>query len=96
MPGAARLGDFCTGHDGWHPRPNIQASTDVLVNDIGSHRVSDLWPIHTRMGKAPHDSITLVGSPDVFVNDLPKARIGDLLDCGSLIETGSNDVLVNE
>lgn len=96
MPGAARLGDFCTGHDGWFSRPNISASNDVFVNDIGSHRVTDMWPVHTRMGKQPHESLTLVGSPDVYVNDLPKARIGDLLDCGSLILDGSSDVLVNE
>ena len=96
MPGATRIGDFCSGHDGWHSRPCITGSSDVFVNDIGSHRVGDLWDIHTRNGKDPHDALTLDGSPDVFVNDQLKARIGDAVDCGSIILEGSSDVLVNE
>lgn len=41
MPGIVRLGDKCSGHDGWPPRPNIEASTNVFVNDLGVHRLGD-------------------------------------------------------
>lgn len=94
MPGAARLTDFCSGHGCFPSRPNIGASDDVFVNDRGAHRVGDLWNTHTC--DSTHGGFTITGSPDVFVNDLPKARIDDLVDCGSRILTGSDDVLVNE
>lgn len=41
MPGIVRLGDVCSGHDGFPSRPNNQASSDVFVNSIGVHRVGD-------------------------------------------------------
>jgi len=94
MPGASRLGDICTGHGCFPSRPNISASEDVFVNDIGSHRVGDMWDVHCCA--SCHDGVTIQGSPDVFVNDQPKARIGDAVDCGSMILEGSEDVLVNE
>ena len=86
------LGISC--HGCYPSRPNISASDDVFVNDIGSHRVSDQWDVHCC--KLCHGGSTIEGSPDVFVNDLPKARIGDAVDCGSMILEGSDDVLVNE
>jgi uncharacterized Zn-binding protein involved in type VI secretion len=93
MPAAARLGDFCTGHGCFPSRANLTASGDVLVNDIGAHRVGDIWDVHKCV--TIHGGVTVVGSPDVFVNDLPKARVGDQVDCGSLILNGSQDVEVN-
>lgn len=41
MPGIVRLGDYCSGHDGYPPRPNIEASTNVFVNGLGIHRLGD-------------------------------------------------------
>jgi uncharacterized Zn-binding protein involved in type VI secretion len=93
MPGAARLGDFCTGHGCFPSRPNLTGSSDVFVNGIAAHRQGDLWQDHTCV--STHGGMTLIASPDVFVNGQPKARIGDQVDCGSNILTGSSDVIVN-
>jgi uncharacterized Zn-binding protein involved in type VI secretion len=93
MPAACRLGDLCTGHGCWPTRPNSSASSDVFVNDVGSHRVGDLWQPHSC--RTTHDGIAISGSPDVFVNDKPKVRVGDLIDCGSLVLSGSPDVETN-
>ena len=41
MPGIVRLGDYCSGHDGYPPRPNDEASINVFVNSKGVHRVGD-------------------------------------------------------
>lgn len=88
MPKATRIGDLCTGHESFPPRPSISGSSDVFVNDIGSHRVGDLWAPH------PHDGILISGSASVFVNDAPKGRVGDMVDCGSMVLNGSDDVEV--
>jgi uncharacterized Zn-binding protein involved in type VI secretion len=90
MPKATRLGDICTGHGCWPPRPNDQGSPDVFVNGIPWHRQSDHWVTHC----CPpcHDSILAHGSPTVFVNGLEAGRVGDPVACGSLVATGSDDV----
>lgn len=94
MPAAHRHRDLCTGHACWPPRPNAQASPDVYVNDLGSHRLSDNWEAHCCLGC--HGGNLQAGSPNVFVNDLEKGRIGDPVDCGSYCMTGSPDVFVND
>ena len=92
MPGAARLGDTCTGHDGWPPRPNDSASSDVFINGKGAHRQGDHWVTHCRRRRC-HDSTCACGSSTVFVNGKPLARIGDAIACGSTIASGSSDVI---
>jgi uncharacterized Zn-binding protein involved in type VI secretion len=94
MPAACRLNDFCTGHGCFPSRPNLSASEDVFVEDIGSHRLGDIWDVHAC--ETIHGGITVSGSEDVFVNDQPKARIGDEVDCGSTILTGAESVFVND
>lgn len=94
MPAAHRLGDLCTGHGCWPPRPNISASSDVLVNNLGSHRLGDGWAVHCCDDDC-HGAVAAQGSPNVFVNGLPKCRIGDAVSCGSSMATGSPDVIVN-
>lgn len=94
MPGAARLNDICSGHGCYPSRPNISASEDVFINDLGAHRVGDIWDVHAC--EDAHGGVTITGSEDVFVNDEPLARIGDQVDCGSFILEGSEDVLINE
>ena len=62
-----RLGDICTGHNCFPPRPSVTASTNVSINGRGAVRVGDLW--------APHTCETTPGtqtggSSTVFVNGL--------------------------
>lgn len=94
MPAAHRLGDICTGHACFPPRPNIQGSPNVFVNNIPIHRETDAWAVHC-CGAACHGGNLAAGSPDVFVNGLQFARIGDPVDCGSFAATGSPDVFAN-
>ena len=87
---AVRLGDICSGHGCYPPRPNLTASNDVFINGLGAHRVGDSWQEHCC--KSCHGGTTISGSTDVFINGLPLARIGDQVDCGSVCLQGSTDV----
>lgn len=91
MPEAIRYGDLCTGHDSCGPRPNDEASPNVMINDLGAHRKGDHWTVH-----CDHDSVAADGSPDVYVNGRPLCRVNDPVACGSLMgTTHSPDVIVN-
>lgn len=94
MSGVTRLGDYCTGHDGFVPRPSISASSDVSANGKGIVRVGDQWAYHTDHHTI-HDGIQVGGSSSVFVNGLPVARIGDHISCGSNVAEGSSSVFAN-
>lgn len=93
--GAVRLGDSCSGHGCWPPRPNVSASPNVFVNGIASHRLGDAWAAHTCPSiPETHASVAATGSPTVFVNGKPKCRIGDAVACGSTMVQGSSNVFV--
>jgi len=94
MPGASRLGDMGSGHASWPPRPNDEASTDVFVNSIGSHRQGDHWATHCNPQPECHDSTLAAGSSTVYVNGKQMSRIGDPIACGSTITEGSTNVFV--
>ena len=95
MPKAVRLGDICTGHADFAPRPNDEASKNVFINGKGAHRKGDHWMTHCNGVPVCHDSNAAEGSPTVFVNGKPKCRIGDPVACGSAMATGSDNVFVN-
>jgi uncharacterized Zn-binding protein involved in type VI secretion len=86
-----RLGDKCSGHGCFPPRPNDQASSNVFVNGIGTHRQTDHWPIHC-CGDTCHTSNLAKGSSTVYVNGLQLGRIGDPVACGSAVAQGSPNV----
>lgn len=86
----ARLTDTCTGHGPFPPRTNTTASTNVFINGLGAHRVTDGWAVHC--AGSCHDSVLASGSSTVFVNGLPLGRVGDAIECGSTIATGSDNV----
>lgn len=91
MPGATRLSDTCTGHGCYSSRPNIAASSDVIVNDRGSHRQGDGWASHCCI--ICHSGNLASGSATVYVNDRQAGRIGDPVSCGSSVQTGSDNVI---
>lgn len=95
MPQTVRLGDRCTGHSCYPPRPNIQASEDTFINKRGAHRLGDAWAVHC-CGIACHGGNLAKGSPNVFVNGKPLGRIGDAVSCGSVAMTGSLNVFAND
>ena len=91
MPAATRLGDRCTGHGCWPPRPSTGASATVFINGIGAHRQSDGWATHC-CGLACHASTLAQGSASVFVDGRALGRIGDPVACGSRVAQGSSNV----
>lgn len=96
MPPVTRLGDICTGHGCWPPRPCVSASPNVITNGRGTHRRGDSWASHCKpCGKCSccHGSVLAMGSSTVFANGRPVARIGDPVACGSLAATGSPNVI---
>lgn len=94
--GAVRLGDKCDGDAGAHPpRGNDEASTNVFVNNKGSHRLGDHWPDHSDL--PGHESTAGTASPNIFVNKKKKCRIGNIVNppCGATMAEGSSNVFVN-
>jgi uncharacterized Zn-binding protein involved in type VI secretion len=91
MP-ACRLGDICTGHGCFPPRPCISGSENVLVNGRPQHRVGDAWAAHCCL--LCHPGALASGSSTVIVNGLGAGRIGDPVSCGSIVMTGSENVII--
>jgi uncharacterized Zn-binding protein involved in type VI secretion len=89
MP-VVRLGDSCSGHDSYSPRPSVSGSTNIFVNGIPAHRMGDAWDTHCAV--SCHTGNAIAGSPTVFANSIPLCRIGDAIDCGSTMVTGSPNV----
>lgn len=92
MPAVARMGDMCTGHGCWNPRPNDEGSPDVFINGVPAHRLGDHWTTHCCFGSMCHASALASGSGSVFVNGRPLGRIGDSVACGSAVAEGSPNV----
>ena len=90
MPPAVRLADICTGHGPCPPRPNVQASTNVYINNRGAHRKGDLWGNH-----CSHTTCAARGSQNVYTNNRDQERVKDPVVCGSYMATGSMNVIVN-
>jgi uncharacterized Zn-binding protein involved in type VI secretion len=93
MGAASRVGDVCSGHDGFPPRTCDEGSTDVFINGSGANRVGDRWVEHCDSNSC-HESVLLTGSSTVFVNGIKVGRLGDSIACGSVIAQGSPDVFI--
>lgn len=93
MPAVSRLGDTCTGHGCWPPRPSTGASPNVFINGIAAHRQGDAWAAHTCPTiPETHASVLAAGSATVRVNGKQLARVGDPVACGSSVAQGSANV----
>lgn len=89
-----RLGDICSGHGCWPPRPNGQGSPNVFTNFLPTHRRTDYWITHCCV--SCHSSVLAKGSPSVFANYLDVSRISDPVACGSVVAQGSPNVYAGE
>jgi len=90
MPAFVRVGDLCTGHGCYPPRPCITGSPNVYSNGKAIHRQGDAWDIHCDCKcEHAHGAVTARGSSSVFINGIPAARVGDPLTCGSACAQGS-------
>lgn len=90
-----RLGDHCTGHACFPPRPTAAASPNVYANFIAVHRRTDAWSVHC-CGSSCHSSVLASGSSTVFANFLDVCRIGDPVACGSASAQGSPNVYAGD
>lgn len=96
---AARVGDLCSGHDGFRPKPFIQGSGNVFVNGKPLVREGDTRDVHIS-GSSSHSSAVPIGhgSSTVKVNGLGAVRIGDHVDqdpnCLSFAAQGSGNVFI--
>lgn len=93
----SRLGDLCTGHDCWLPRPNIEACKSVFVNNLPVHLVGQRWASHCCIHTGDnhhgcHDGVTISGSSNVYIENVLVAREGDPVSCGSRVGKGSPDL----
>jgi len=95
MPLVHRLGDNCSGHGCYSPRPLITASPDYFVDGIAVGRVTDEYESHGCEVCTPHGGQVAEGSPNFFVNGLAIARQGDPVTCGSTCDIHSPDFDVN-
>lgn len=88
----ARLGDQCSGHGCWPPRPNVQGSPNVFVNGKAVHRETDAWDSHCcPLIPECHASVLSSGSSKTFANGLQIGRVGDPVACGSTVAEGSTN-----
>ena len=93
MPAVTRLGDLCTGHGGYPPRPSTSASTKVFASGKGVVRVGDSYAVHCS-GPSCHPGTAQQGSSKVYASGQQKMRVGDPIDCGSKVAQGSSKVFI--
>lgn len=87
------LGDSCSGHGCFPPRPGINASSKLFVQGRPAHRVGDSWQLHT-CGNDTHDATVVYGSYKMFESGQSVAVIGSVLSCGSILAAGSSKFFV--
>lgn len=93
MPSVARKGDSCTGHGCWPPRPIVEGSSDVFINNIGCASEGSKLSSHTCPSiPETHDGVITSGGKQVFVNGKEIATVGMPVSCGSFVAGGSSNV----
>lgn len=93
MPAVTRLGDLCTGHGSYPPRPSTSASSKVLASGKGVVCVGDSYAVHCSSSSC-HPGTASQGSPKVLASGKQKMRVGDTIDCGSKVAQGSPKVMI--
>ena len=96
MPGAARLGDNCSGHGCWPNRGIASAANKTFFNSKAAAREGDSFYHHTCPDiPETHGGSCGTGSPNVIIEGKPAYRIGDPVTCGGTQAQGSSNVIIN-
>lgn len=95
MPGAVRLGDICTGHGCFSPRPVVSGNLKVIIDGKPACTIGDVLVPHC-CGPICHPGNIASGSFKVIIGGRPAASIGDVVSCGSFMATGSLKVRLDE
>jgi uncharacterized Zn-binding protein involved in type VI secretion len=91
---ATRMGDICSGHGCFPPRPSCSGSPSVFCNSLPVKRMGDIFLPHACPGSPPHMGIQALGCPSVMANSLPWSGVPHPVSCGSVNLTGSPSVFV--
>jgi uncharacterized Zn-binding protein involved in type VI secretion len=91
---ATRMGDICTGHGCFPPRPSCSGSPDVIINSLPAKRMGDCFLPHACPGSPPHMGLQVAGCPRTLADSLPMSAIGHPVSCGSFNLTGSPDTFI--
>jgi len=91
---AARLMDMATGHQMFPPHNCMSGSSTVLINGRPACRTGDMWMLHCAPTGGCHPGIAGMGSSTVIIEGKNQSRVGDQVSCGSIIMTGSTNVLI--
>ena len=76
----------------------LGASTNVFVNKIGVHRLTDFNAVHLipcGPSCCPHSRPVVNASTNVFANVLGVARVGDPYSGCGIVASGSENVIAN-
>lgn len=92
MSGVSRLGDVCTGHGAFPPRPSISAASTVFVNGIPCVNMGSQYATHCDPAPSCHSGALSEGVSSVLVEGSPIGTIGNAIDCGSSVASGSDNV----
>lgn len=95
MPAVTLVGDVCTGHDCFPPRPSISGSESVYINGKSVVRLGDTYATHCCRSSC-HAGVLASASSRVFIEGAAVGRVGDALSCGSKVREGSGDVFVGD
>lgn len=93
MAGVVRIGDVCSGHGCFPPRPGITTSPNVFCDSILVHRLNDVLRPHCCPDHGCHSAVYLANKT-VFSNSLSIQIVGDPISCGSISNIGSGNVMV--
>lgn len=96
MPKAARLKDMGGPHGCYPPSPIISASSNVFINGQPAARLGDSVAPHDCRNCPSHPRTIASGSASVFINGRPAARAGDAINCGGVIISGSDNVIIGD
>jgi hypothetical protein len=76
MPAITLVGDFCTGHDCFPPRPSTSGSASVYINGKSVVRLGDAYATHC-CGNPCHAGVLSSASSSVFIEGVAVGRVGD-------------------
>ncbi|WP_372069776.1 PAAR domain-containing protein (plasmid) [Tistrella mobilis] len=90
MPAVTLLGDDCTGHGCWPPRPSIEGEPRFTVGGRPVVLVGHAYAPHTCPDiPETHGGTLSDGAPRATVGGRRIGRIGDPVSCGSRVAVGT-------
>ncbi|MBF0374300.1 MAG: PAAR domain-containing protein [Alphaproteobacteria bacterium] len=97
MPPVTLMGDSCSGHGCWPPRPSIEGEPRFTVGGRPVHLQGHAWAPHTCPPiPETHASTLAAGAPRFTVAGRQLGRVGDPVACGSTVAQGDSRFTVGD